>query len=101
MLRNLKRIFLQPISVPALGPRVKPEGDIGWGWGVVFALLFLLLAIPAHAEGVLHRANRAEPVTLDPQKVTTPSEAAIVGDLFEGLLTYDGDGHPVLGMADA
>jgi oligopeptide transport system substrate-binding protein len=71
-------------------------------WFRAFSLLpLLLLTLPAHAEGVLHRAIRVEPVTLDPGMVGTPSERAVVGDLFEGLLTLDAEGHPALGMADA
>ncbi len=65
------------------------------------AAVQLVCAPPARAEAVLHRGNRYEPATLDPQKVNTQYETTIVTDLFEGLLTPDASGHPTLGLADA
>lgn len=61
----------------------------------------LLLAASAHAETVLHRGNRYEPATLDPQKTNTQYESVVIFDLFEGLLTPDAQGHPALGVADS
>lgn len=63
--------------------------------------LFLVLATPLHAETMLHRGNRYEPATLDPQKINTQYEGVIVLDLFEGLLTPDIQGSPTLGLADS
>jgi oligopeptide transport system substrate-binding protein len=63
--------------------------------------LLLVLATPLHAETMLHRGNRYEPATLDPQKINTQYEGTIVLDLFEGLLTPDAQGHPTLGLADS
>ncbi|MHB1205697.1 MAG: peptide ABC transporter substrate-binding protein [Rhodospirillaceae bacterium] len=63
--------------------------------------LFLILATPLHAETMLHRGNRYEPATLDPQKTNTQYEGVIVLDLFEGLLTPDIQGNPTLGLADS
>lgn len=64
-------------------------------------IALLLLAASAHAETVLHRGNRYEPATLDPQKTNTQYESTIVLDLFEGLLTPDAKGNPTLGVADS
>ena len=47
----------------------------------------------------LRRGNRYEPATLDPHLVNTSYELAIVGDLFEGLVTYSAEGEPVPGVA--
>ena len=66
---------------------------------IVFALL--LFATPLRAETMLHRGNRYEPATLDPQKINTQYEGVIVLDLFEGLLTPDAKGAPTLGLADS
>ncbi len=65
------------------------------------ALILVLCAFPAAGETVLHRGNRYEPATLDPQKTNTQYESIIVTDLFEGLLTQDAKGHPTLGLADS
>ena len=64
-------------------------------------LLVLICATAVHAETVLHRGNRYEPATLDPQKINTQYENTIVLDLFEGLLTPDAKGNPTLGVADS
>lgn len=65
------------------------------------ALALVFFSAAAEAETVLHRGNRYEPATLDPQKINTQYETTIVTDLFEGLLTPDAQGHPTLGLADA
>jgi oligopeptide transport system substrate-binding protein len=57
-------------------------------------------ATAAHAD-VLNRGNRVEPATLDPAKTRTQYERTIVGDLFEGLVTYSADGRLVPGLAAA
>jgi oligopeptide transport system substrate-binding protein len=53
------------------------------------------------AEGVLRRGNRYEPTSLDPHKINTQYEKNIVQDLFEGLVTYDAEGHPGPGLASS
>jgi len=53
------------------------------------------------ASRTLRRGNRYEPATLDPHLVNTSYELAIVGDLFEGLVTYNAAGEPVPGVAAA
>jgi oligopeptide transport system substrate-binding protein len=64
-------------------------------------VLGLLLSQAAFAESVLHRGNRFEPATLDPQKFQTHYEANLILDLFEGLVTYDASGKPTPGVADS
>lgn len=49
--------------------------------------------------GTLTRGNASEPATLDPHKFNTSYDAAIIGDLFEGLVTYDAAGQPVPGLS--
>jgi oligopeptide transport system substrate-binding protein len=51
--------------------------------------------------GVLKRGNRFEPGSLDPHKINTTYEGAIVLDLFEGLTAYDADGAPGPGLAQS
>ncbi|RKR04495.1 oligopeptide transport system substrate-binding protein [Kushneria sinocarnis] len=48
---------------------------------------------------VLHRANGAEPSSLDPQLGTGSWESNITGDLFEGLLARDAAGELIPGVA--
>jgi len=65
-------------------------------------LAFSLTAVSAGAaENVLRRPNSAEPESLDPQKITGLSEANVVRDLFEPLITLDADRHPVAGAASS
>ena len=52
-------------------------------------------------EATLHRGNRYDPATLDPQKVNTTYEFAIITDLFEGLVAYDALGQPIPGLASS
>ena len=51
------------------------------------------------ADGTLRRGNRYEPASLDPHKINTTYEMAIVNDLFEGLVAYDAEGNPGPGLA--
>ena len=60
--------------------------------------LLLTLTVVAQA-AVYRRGEPGEPETLDPQKSQTVVEADIVYDLFEGLLTFDAEGHLVPGVA--
>jgi oligopeptide transport system substrate-binding protein len=61
------------------------------------------LALPWRAEAaaanVLRRGNRFEPNALDPHLYNTAYEAAIVLDLFSGLVAYDNEGRPGPGLA--
>ena len=49
----------------------------------------------------LEYGNTTEPSSLDPQKITLTSEAAIVGELMEGLATDAPDGSPIPGLASS
>ena len=49
----------------------------------------------------LRRGNRYEPATLDPQKINTTYEGAIMLDLFEGLIAFDAEGQPGPGLASS
>jgi len=70
-----------------------------------FALLSAVLLIgavgPARAEMVYRRGAAGDVATLDPQKTATVSEADLLGDLFEGLVTYDADGRIAPGVAES
>jgi oligopeptide transport system substrate-binding protein len=55
---------------------------------------------PCPADKVcLELGNDAEPVSLDPHKITGTWEDRVVGDLFVGLTQADPQGRPVPGMA--
>ena len=69
--------------------------------GLALLVLALLMPSMAQAESVLHRGNRFEPASLDPAQANTQYERAIVGDVFEGLVTYGADGRLVPGAAGA
>jgi oligopeptide transport system substrate-binding protein len=55
----------------------------------------------AHAEIIYRRGAAGDVATLDPQKTASVSEADLLDDLFEGLVTYDADGRIVPGVADS
>jgi oligopeptide transport system substrate-binding protein len=57
--------------------------------------------IPLHAEMIYRRGAAGDVATLDPQKTGSVSEADILGDLFEGLVTYDAEGKIVPGVAES
>jgi oligopeptide transport system substrate-binding protein len=66
------------------------------------AAVALAAFIACSASGAeLRRGNRYEPASLDPQKIQTHYESAIVLDLFEGLTTYDAAARPVPGVAES
>lgn len=48
----------------------------------------------------LHRGNDAEPLTLDPHKISMAREFEILADLFTGLHQIDPNGEPVPGLAE-
>ncbi len=64
------------------------------------ALLRSGMAVAA-ADGTLRRGNRYEPASLDPHKINTTYEMAIVSDLFEGLVAYGPEGQPGPGLAES
>ena len=47
----------------------------------------------------LEYGNTLDPSTLDPQKATLTSEAAIIRELMQGLMTSAPDGAPIAGLA--
>lgn len=47
----------------------------------------------------LEYGNTTEVTSLDPQKITATTEAAVVGELIEGLFTNNPDGSPAPGLA--
>ncbi len=49
----------------------------------------------------LEYGNGADPISMDPQRITATNEAAILRELIEGLYADDQDGNPVLGVADS
>jgi oligopeptide transport system substrate-binding protein len=55
----------------------------------------------AHGEMTYRRGAAGDVATLDPQKTATVSEADLLGDLFEGLVTYDADGDIAPGVAES
>jgi oligopeptide transport system substrate-binding protein len=69
-----------------------------------FALLSAVLLgglAPAQGEMVYRRGAAGDVATLDPQKTASVSEADLLGDLFEGLVTYDADGKIAPGVAES
>jgi oligopeptide transport system substrate-binding protein len=56
---------------------------------------------PVDDSTTLHRGNRIEPLSLDPQVAIIMDERTIVADLFVGLYEPGPDGRPLLGLADA
>ena len=71
----------------------------------VCALVALLISIfalsAAMAECVFRRGEAGDPSSFDPPKTSTVIEADVLGDLFEGLLTYDASGALVPGAAES
>jgi oligopeptide transport system substrate-binding protein len=69
----------------------------------VCALLaaYLWLTSSAQAEMTYRRGAAGDVATFDPQKTSSVTEADILGDLFEGLTTYDAAGRIVPGVAES
>jgi oligopeptide transport system substrate-binding protein len=61
----------------------------------------LCIAGAARAEMVYRRGAAGDVATLDPQKTASVTEADLLGDLFEGLVTYDAAGGIVPGVAES
>ncbi|MEI9985469.1 MAG: peptide ABC transporter substrate-binding protein [Aliidongia sp.] len=66
----------------------------------LFLAAFCLLAAPASADTVLARWLSAEPDSLDPQRTTSQYSVQVDQDLFEGLVRFDRDKHPIPGVAE-
>lgn len=49
----------------------------------------------------LHRGNGAEPLTLDPHKITMTTELTIIHDLYSGLYDRDATGAVIPGLAES
>lgn len=68
---------------------------------LVLGLALALVAGGARADTVLRRGNGAEPATLDPQRATGITEANVINDLFEGLVTLGPTGAILPGVAQS
>lgn len=64
-------------------------------------VIALSIAATVSAQSTLNRGNRYEPASLDPHKIQTHYESAIILDLFEGLTAYDPACRPVAGIAES
>ena len=63
--------------------------------------LALFAATPAMAENTIARWLSSEPDTLDPQRTISAYADQVDQDLFEGLVRFDRDKHPVPGLAES
>jgi oligopeptide transport system substrate-binding protein len=70
---------------------------------VALTFLAVLACLPgsAQAEMVYRRGESGDVATLDPQRTSSVPEADLLGDLFEGLTTYDAEGRIVPGVAES
>jgi ABC-type oligopeptide transport system substrate-binding subunit len=55
----------------------------------------------SRADMIYRRGAAGDVATLDPQKTASVTEADLLGDLFEGLVTYDAEGRIVPGVAES
>jgi oligopeptide transport system substrate-binding protein len=70
----------------------------------IAALAATLVVSPlsvGRAETVYRRGAAGDVATLDPQKTASVTEADLLGDLFEGLVTYDAEGRIIPGVAES
>ncbi len=65
------------------------------------ATLLLASTALASAQTVLNRGNDTDPATLDHHRTSTVSEANILRDLYEGLVTYDAAGEVIPAAAES
>lgn len=65
------------------------------------AALLLASTALASAQNVLYRGNDTDPSTLDHHRTSTVSEAHLLRDLYEGLVTYDAAGEVIPGSAES
>lgn len=68
--------------------------------GLLVFTLSLLVSATAVVAIALDRGNGAEPDSLHPHKAQGLNSHHILHDIYEGLLTYDKQGQPVLGVAE-
>lgn len=61
----------------------------------------LSLTITASAEIVINRDSGNDPATLDQHHSSTVNEGYILRDLYEGLVTFDGQGEVIPGVAQS
>lgn len=66
---------------------------------IILSIIWLLIASPATAQ-TLERGNGPEPSTLDAHKCPEVACGNILRDLYEGLITKDGNGKLIPGMAE-
>lgn len=64
-------------------------------------LLLLGASVAASAEVVYNRGNSAEPETLDPHRTSTIYEAAVLRDMYEGLVAHDAKANVIPGVAES
>ncbi|MCJ8139780.1 peptide ABC transporter substrate-binding protein [Falsirhodobacter halotolerans] len=65
------------------------------------ALALVMGVASANAQVTINRGNDTDPATLDPHHTQTVSEARVLADLFEGLITKDAAGQNIPGMAES
>ncbi len=63
------------------------------------ALLVATGAPDAAADRVWRRGDTMEPGSFDPHKVSTGAEGRVLGEIYEGLTAYDGEGRLQPGVA--
>ncbi|PJR88529.1 ABC transporter substrate-binding protein [Ochrobactrum sp. 695/2009] len=68
---------------------------------VLASACWLSLAGAASAEIVLNRDSGSDPSSLDQHRTTTAQEGALLRDLYEGLVTEDGKGELIPGVAQS
>ncbi|KAB2705241.1 peptide ABC transporter substrate-binding protein, partial [Brucella intermedia] len=68
---------------------------------VLASACWLSLAGAASAETVLNRDSGSDPSSLDQHRTTTAQEGALLRDLYEGLVTEDGKGELIPGVAQS
>jgi oligopeptide transport system substrate-binding protein len=67
----------------------------------LLGLVLLAAAAPAGAETSIARWLQSDPDSLDPQRTASVYSLQIDQDLFEGLVRFDRDKHPVPGIAES
>jgi len=85
-----------------LASSAKPRPNLlALALAILLAPMFLCNLAAARAEMIYRRGAAGDVATLDPQKTASVSEADILDDLFEGLITYDAEGKIVPGVAES
>jgi oligopeptide transport system substrate-binding protein len=73
---------------------------LAWGFALSLSVLAPAGVDAADAPVVFRRGNDAEPESLDPHRVGSHWENAVLGDLFLGLTTENAKGEPIPGAAE-